>query len=142
MTDEERMASAWDYARGYYKNPDVEREFELLARYQPDVFASYMSMRQGLFRDLSSGGALDRKTKELIILGIECIARKTNPPPTGHTRYAVEAGATPEEISEVVGLCIMLGGMITYRESGRFVLREAVEHTERLKAGAAEPADG
>ena len=140
MTDDDRLAGAWDYARGYYKNPEVEREFELLAQYQPEVFTSYMSMRQGLFRS-PPDGALDRKTKELIILGIECIARKTNPPPVGHTRYAIEAGATPEEISEVVGLCIMLGGMITFRESGRFVLREAVEHAERLASGSS-AADG
>lgn len=133
MTDDDRVTDAWDYARGYYQDPEVEREFEQLASFQPEVFASYMSMRQGLFKE-PPGGALDRKTKELVILGIECIARKTNPPPVGHTRKAIEAGATPAEVSEVVGLCIMLGGMITYRESGRFVLREAIEHAARLSA--------
>ncbi len=135
METDERLAAAWDYARGYYRDPQVEQEFELLARFQPEVFASYMSMRRGLFRT-PPDGALDRKTKELVILGVECMARKTNPPPTGHTRKAIEAGATPEEIAEVVGLCIMLGGMITFRESGRFVLKEAVEHAERLRQGA------
>jgi alkylhydroperoxidase/carboxymuconolactone decarboxylase family protein YurZ len=131
MTTDERLAAAWDYAHGYYADPQVEEEFKLLSRFQPEVFTSYMSMRSGLFQT-PPHGALDRKTKELVILGIECMARKTNPPPTGHTRKAIEAGATPQEISEIVGLCIMLGGMITFRESGRFVLREAVEHAERL----------
>ena len=135
MTDQDRLAGAWEYARSYYQDADVEREFELLANYQPAVFTSYMSMRSGLFEE-PPGGAMDRKTKELVILAIECIARKTNPPPVAHTRKAIEAGATPEEVSEVVGLCIMLGGMITFRESGRFVLREAVEHAERLKSAA------
>jgi alkylhydroperoxidase/carboxymuconolactone decarboxylase family protein YurZ len=135
MAPDERLDAAWDYARGYYKDKDVEGEFEMLARYQPNVFASYMAMREALFRE-PPDGALDHKTKELVILGIECVARKTNPPPTGHTRKAIEAGATPEEVAEVVGLCIMLGGMITFRESGRFVLREAVEHAERLRTGA------
>ena len=135
MATEERLDAAWEYARGYYQDKDVEREFELLAEYQPDVFASYMAMRKGLFREPSDGGALDHKTKELIILGIECVSKKTNPPPVGHTRKAIEAGATPAEVAEVVGLSIMLGGMITFRESGRFVLREAVDHYERLHAG-------
>jgi alkylhydroperoxidase/carboxymuconolactone decarboxylase family protein YurZ len=90
-----------------------------------------MAMREGLFRE-PPAGALDHKTKELIILGIECVSKKTNPPPVGHTRKAIEAGATPAEVAEVVGLSIMLGGMITFRESGRFVLREAVEHAARL----------
>jgi alkylhydroperoxidase/carboxymuconolactone decarboxylase family protein YurZ len=141
MSDEDRVSAAWDYARGYYQDPDVERDFEQLAHYQPDVFASYMAMRKGLFQE-PPNGALDRKTKELVILGIECIARKTNPPPVGHTRKAIEAGATPEEVSEVVGLCIMLGGMITYRESGRFVLREAIEHAQRLGARGSNADDG
>lgn len=137
MTDDERLSGAWEYARSYYKDAEVEREFELLAQLQPAVFASYMSMRRGLF-EAPPDGALDPKTKELVIVGIECMARKTNPPPVGHTRKAIEAGATPAEISEVVGLCIMLGGMITFRESGRFVLHEAVEHADRLaRAGSA-----
>ena len=140
MTNEDRLSDAWEYARGYYKNPEVEREFELLAQFQPEVFASYMSMRSGLFQT-PPDGALDRKTKELVILGIECMARKTNPPPVGHTRKAIEAGATPKEVSEVVGLCIMLGGLVTYRESGRFVLREAVEHAARLASGEAEASE-
>ena len=135
MTDDEELSEAWEYARSYYQDPEVEREFELLARFQPAVFKSYMSMRSGLFQT-PPGAALDRKTKELVVLAIECIARKTNPPPVGHTRKAIEAGASPEEVSEVVGLCIMLGGMITFRESGRFVLREAVEHAERITSGA------
>jgi len=140
MTTDEQLAAAWDYAHDYYADPQVEEEFRLLARFQPDVFTSYMSMRSGLFRT-PPDGALDRRTKELVILGIECMARKTNPPPTGHTRKAIEAGATPEEISEIVGLCIMLGGMITFRESGRFVLREAVEHAKRVSAGEVESGD-
>lgn len=134
MTRENELAEAWEYARSYYQDPEVEREFELLSQFQPEVFASYMSMRSGLFQT-PPDGALDRKTKELVILGIECMARKTNPPPVGHTRKAIESGATPKEISEVVGLCIMLGGMITFRESGRFVLREAVDHAKRLEEG-------
>jgi alkylhydroperoxidase/carboxymuconolactone decarboxylase family protein YurZ len=135
MTKEDQLTDAWEYARSYYKDPEVEREFELLSQFQPEVFASYMAMRRGLFK-IPPDGALDRKTKELVILGIELMARKTNPPPVGHTRKAIESGATPREVSEVVGLAIMLGGMVTFRESGRFVLREAVDHAKRLEDGA------
>ncbi|MGH2456421.1 MAG: carboxymuconolactone decarboxylase family protein [Candidatus Limnocylindria bacterium] len=140
MTTDDRLAAAWEYAHRYYRDPQVEAEFELLSRFQPEVFTSYMSMRSGLFRE-PPDGALDARTKELVILGMECMGRKTNPPPTGHARKAIEAGATPQEVSEVVGLSIMLGGMITFRESGRFVLREAVDHAERLRAGPAADAD-
>lgn len=140
MATEDQLAGAWDYARSYYKDPEVEREFELLSEFQPEVFTSYMNMRSGLFKT-PPDGALDRKTKELVILGIELMARKTNPPPVGHTRKAIESGATPKEVSEVVGLAIMLGGMVTFRESGRFVLREAVEHARRLEEGSGSTSD-
>lgn len=132
MTDEDQLGAAWDYAHAYYQDEQVEAEFKLLSQFQPGVFTSYMSMRESLFRD-PPGGALDRKTKELVILGIECMARKTNPPPVGHTRKAIDAGATPAEVAEIVGLCIMLGGMITFRESGRFVLREAVDRAAAIR---------
>ena len=130
MANDDHLGDAWEYARGYYKDESVVEDFEILARFQPELFEAYITMRQGLFKSPPEG-ALDAKTKELVILGIECIARKTNPPPVGHTRRALESGATAEEIAEVVGLCIMLGGMITFRESGRFVLRETVAYSDQ-----------
>jgi len=118
------LEAAWDYARGYYKDDRVLAGFEPLARRCPEAFIGYMTMRQGLFRE-PPVGALSPKTKELAILAMECALKKTNPPPLGHTRRAIEAGASVDEISEVVGLAIMIGGMLTYQESGRFVLEEA-----------------
>jgi alkylhydroperoxidase/carboxymuconolactone decarboxylase family protein YurZ len=122
---------AWDYARAYYKNADVLRDFELLARYRPEVFDGYMTLRQAAF-NTDENAALPRKVKELIILAIEIARTKTNPPPVGHTVKAVDAGATPAEIAEVAGLCIMIGGMLTYQESGRYVLRAAEERYREL----------
>ncbi len=126
-----RLEAAWDYARSYYKDERVLKTFELLARHNPEAFIGYMALRQGIFQP-PPRGALSEKTKELVILAIECALRKTNPPPVGHTRRAVAAGATAAEIAEVVSLCIMIAGMLTYQESGRFVLEEA----ERLMAEA------
>jgi hypothetical protein len=36
----------------------------------------------------------------------------------------------------------MLGGMITFRESGRFVLREAVDHAKRRREERPEDPNG
>ena len=133
MTDDEQRAAleaAWEYARGYYKEERVIASFQALARYNPGAFVGYMTMREGIFK-APPDGALSVKTKELIILAIECALKKTNPPPLGHTRRAVAAGASVEEIAEVVSICIMISGMLTYQESGRFVLEEA----ERLVGG-------
>jgi alkylhydroperoxidase/carboxymuconolactone decarboxylase family protein YurZ len=124
------LSEAWAYARDYFKDERVLAGFGPLARHCPAAFIGYMTLRQGIFK-APPEGALDTKAKELVILAMECALKKTNPPPVGHTRRAVEAGATVEEVAEVVSLAIMIGGMLTYQEAGRFVLEEA----ERLTGG-------
>src|SRR5947209_206492 len=95
--DQGTMDQAFSYARDYYQNQQVIDDFELLARYRPEVFQGYVTLRQAAF-NTGPDAALSAKMKELVILGIEIIAKKTNPPPVGHTRRAVEAGATVAEI--------------------------------------------
>ncbi len=131
---QEEHEKAWDYARSYY--PDAENsgrpgrgileDFELLAQYVPDAFYGYMQLRQGAF-DLSPEAALPHKTKELLLVAMGLASRKTNPPPLGHTRKAMEAGASVAEIAEIVALSIMYCGIISYDEGGRHILRAAEE---------------
>jgi alkylhydroperoxidase/carboxymuconolactone decarboxylase family protein YurZ len=124
-------SAAWEYAENYYQNPEVIADFELLARYRPEVFEGYVNLRQAAFNKGESA-ALDAKTKELIILAIEISRTKTNPPPVGHAKRAISSGATPAEVAEVVSLCILISGMLSFRESGRFALR-AAEDAYRAK---------
>lgn len=123
---------AWAYAEDYYKNPQVIEDFKLLANYRPDVFEGYITLRQAAF-NTGEDAALSPKLKELIILAIEIARTKTNPPPVGHAKRAIDSGATPAEIAEVASLCILIGGMLTYQESGRHALRAAVEHYEATR---------
>ena len=116
----------WEYATTYYQNPQVISDFEMLARYRPEVVQGYFSLRQAAF-NTGAQAALTPKMKELVILAIEIARTKTNPPPVGHAKRAVESGATPAEIAEVASLCILIGGMLTYQESGRHALRAAEE---------------
>ncbi len=120
------LEKAMEYVREYYKNPELTEEMERLARYVPEVIVGYTTLRRGLFRQPPEG-ALSRKDKELLCIAAELVARKTNPVPVGHTVKAIDEGATVQEVAEVVGIAIQLAGMITYRESGRFVLKAAEE---------------
>ena len=124
---------AWEYAEDYYRNEQVIADFKLLAQYRPQVFEGYIGLRQAAF-NTGPDAALSPKLKELIILAIEIARTKTNPPPVGHAKRAIEAGATPAEIAEVASLCIMIAGMLTYQESGRFVLRAAEELAREREA--------
>lgn len=129
------LAEAWSYAEDYYKNPEVIADFELLARYRPDVFGGYITLRQAAF-NRGPDAALTPREKELIILAIEIARTKVNPPPVGHARRAIDAGATPADVAEVASLCIMISGMLSYQESGRHALRAAEErYAERTSRG-------
>ena len=143
MTDDQQsggpeLADAWAYARDYYKNPEVIADFELLARYRPEVFGGYITLRQAAF-NTDAGAALTPREKELIILAIEIARTKVNPPPVGHARRAIEAGATPADVAEVASLCIMIAGMLSYQEAGRHALRAAEEHYAKTRSDAARP---
>lgn len=54
-------------------------------------------------------GALDLKTKELTALGI-AIGVRCDGCITSHVDAAMKAGATKQEIAEVIGVAILMGG--------------------------------
>ncbi len=56
-----------------------------------------------------TSGALDRKTKELIALAIGVVTR-CQPCIAYHGRDAARAGATREEVSDMLGVAIFMGG--------------------------------
>lgn len=119
------VQAAWDYALEYY-GAGVTDVLGPLAEHRPEVFHGYIALRRAAF-NTGPDAALPPKIKELMILAIEIATRKTNPPPVGHTRRAMAAGATVAEIAEVVSLCLMIGGMLTYHEAGWPVLQLAQE---------------
>lgn len=125
------QASTDNYVSQYYTESATADSFALLKEHGPHLLDSYVASRQVAFEGtVDQPGRLSRKDRELVILGMEIMARK-NPPPIFHAQKAVESGATIEEIVDVIGLCIIIGGMITYQDAGQFVLREAVEHVAR-----------
>ena len=56
-----------------------------------------------------AGGALSNKFKELIALSIAVVVR-CDGCISFHVHNALEAGATREEITEVIGVAILMGG--------------------------------
>jgi alkylhydroperoxidase/carboxymuconolactone decarboxylase family protein YurZ len=146
---EEEHEKAWAYARKYY--PDAKasgrpgraflEDLGLLNEYVPDAVYGYLQFRKGAFSDGPEAG-LDHKTKELIEVVMGLALRKTNPVPLGHTRKALLAGATVKEIAEVVAMAMFYCGAITFDESGRHILRAALEFVEARDAEAAASGNG
>ncbi|WP_146348269.1 carboxymuconolactone decarboxylase family protein [Phaeobacter marinintestinus] len=63
----------------------------------------------GLGKAVKDGGTLDLKTKEFVALGI-AVADRCEPCITLHIATLIKVGATREEIADVLGMCIQMGG--------------------------------
>jgi alkylhydroperoxidase/carboxymuconolactone decarboxylase family protein YurZ len=140
----------WEYIREAYRlTADAGRNvedrgrpdplgYEILSRYRPEVLHGYITLRKAAKNNPRA--VLSDAMRELIIVAIECARTKVNGPPTGHAIRAIHAGATVEQVAEVVSLCILIGGMLTYQESGKHALRAAEETAASLTAEKKKPA--
>lgn len=76
-----------------------------LAKEIPQTMEGFMSLHKGSLQD----GALSVKTKELISLGI-AITVRCDGCIAFHVHDALQAGATRAEITETIGVAILMGG--------------------------------
>ena len=82
--------------------------YDIIAKLDPEYFEKL----KGLYVDGTFGrdGALPRKTKELIMIGICCALLR----PRGirlHSERALTLGATPKELMEAMEVAAIPGGM-------------------------------
>ncbi len=115
------------YSMAYYG--ELLPSYERLARYRPEVLVDWINLRRTIFETKGDEG-LTLRDLELISTAIEIIAHKPNP--DRHARLAIEAGATVRQVADVVSLCILLGGMMTYMVSGQHALKAAEDEANRL----------
>ena len=71
----------------------------------PDVQAGFSALHQASMK----AGALDAKTKELIALGIG-VAARCDGCIGFHVQALIKLGATKEELAEMLGVAVMMGG--------------------------------
>lgn len=71
----------------------------------PDVMKGFGAIDSALYKD----GALEVKTKELIALALG-VASRCDGCLAFHAKAAVKYGATREEVMEVLGMAIYMGG--------------------------------
>lgn len=82
--------------------------YEVIAKLDPEYFEHL----KGIYVDATFAreGALPRKTKELIMVGITCAMNR----PRGvrlHTERALKLGASPREVLEAMEVAAIPGGM-------------------------------
>lgn len=76
-----------------------------LRRAVPSVMQGFGAMAKAA----SATGAVDQKTKELIALAIG-VTQRCDGCIGFHGKALVELGATREEVAEVLGMCVYMGG--------------------------------
>jgi AhpD family alkylhydroperoxidase len=84
---------------------DVSAQLASLRTSTPGVMKSFAE----LGRAATTGGVLDRKTKELIALALS-VASRCDPCIAFHTQTLVKLGATRQEIAETLGVTTYMGG--------------------------------
>ena len=83
----------------------IKNNMEVLSEAQPAVMDAFGSLHTAG----SIVGALDAKTKELIALAI-AVAARCDGCIAFHTHDALNAGSTREEITDALGVAILMGG--------------------------------
>jgi len=84
---------------------DQRRELRALNALIPDTARAF----GGLGKAVKEGGNLDLKTKEFLALGMSIIIR-CEPCIALHVEALVRAGATREELGDVLAMSIQMGG--------------------------------
>jgi len=87
------------YKKTYGQVPDWA---ETVSQIMPELLEPWLGIRSQVMAD----GALPRKVKELILVGINLVRRY----PSGvenHLRAAMDAGATKEEVMETIATAIL-----------------------------------
>jgi AhpD family alkylhydroperoxidase len=109
---------------------DAKAALDMLKQRRSEIRDGVPEVAKGFFTSLQaaeSDGALSHKTKELMTLGIS-IAIRCNFCIAAHLQACLKAGATREEIMEVLGVAIAMGGGPSYTYSA-YVL-EMLEELE------------
>lgn len=90
-----------------YAHDDISLE-ELMGRFgfkPPGPKSVFLRLSEAM----AGHGALSTKSKELVALAV-CITSRREDCVREHVRQAIRAGASRDEVLEVIGLAILMGG--------------------------------
>ncbi|MCL6516323.1 carboxymuconolactone decarboxylase family protein [Alicyclobacillus sp.] len=111
------------FRRIYGQVPDWA---EVMHEWAPEALRHYTALRMAVLED----GALARKDKELILVGINA-ARRYETSMLYHTQGAHDAGATAAEVAETVLTAVISRGLPAWLE-GRKAVAFAVERERQM----------
>jgi AhpD family alkylhydroperoxidase len=84
---------------------DVAKTKQKMSKHIPETYRGFYALHEKVMEP----GALDKKQKELIALGI-AVASHCKPCIYQHTQAAVQEGATATEVLEAAGVAVLMAG--------------------------------
>jgi len=112
-------------ARGY-----MYPEWEFAARQDPEFVEAYNRLYE---QSLGEGQHVSAKVREFVAIALLCFRGSERPGLVAHMRRAMEFGATPGELFEVLEACVVPGGAPTFHR-GLGALMEVVGPSTRPPA--------
>lgn len=103
----------------------VPESIQALIDHAPGALTGYLA-----FREFAYGGALDRRTLELLFVILDVVEGHTEAAKS-HAEEAVKAGLTVPQLAEALTVAMMVCGISTFAISGQQVLRHAAEAAAR-----------
>ena len=93
----------------------------------PGALPGYVALREFAY-----GGALDRRTVELLFAVLDVVEGHTEAA-KAHVEEAVRAGLTVPQLAEALTVAMMVSGISTFATSGHQVLRHAAAAAEERR---------
>lgn len=121
----EALIAKMKAARGY-----MYPEWEFAARQDPDFVESYNRLYE---LSLGEGRHVSAKVREFVAIALLCFRGGERAGLVAHMRRAIQFGATPAELFEVLEACVVPGGAPTFHR-GLGALMEVVDSPGRPPA--------
>jgi alkylhydroperoxidase/carboxymuconolactone decarboxylase family protein YurZ len=102
----------------------VPSSVQALIDLAPGALPGYVALREFAY-----GGALDRRTVELLFAVLDVVEGHTEAA-KAHVEEAVKAGLTVPQLAEALTVAMMVSGISTFATSGHHVLRHAARAAE------------
>ena len=122
----EALIAKMKAARGY-----MYPEWEFAARQDPEFVSAYNRLYE---LSLSEGRHVPGKVREFVAIALLCFRGSERAGLVAHMRRAMQLGATPAELFEVLEACVVPGGAPTFHR-GLGALMEVVRPPASPPAG-------
>lgn len=127
----EEAAAAVEAGRAHFMETlgNIPEPIRAMMEHAPDVFAGYLRMREGIYRDRGEG-YLDLKTKELLYVVLDIVTGNEDGA-RNHLEAGMKAGLSVGEVADACMQVMHVCGITTWGMTGYKIVDHAAELARR-----------